>query len=183
MEEVAPGLFQVSAAYYNIEKYRNMTVLVLPNGNTMIHCPIALPEKEMEKVEAKGKPQFLFVPNSSTSARVDLSVYQKRYPDAKIICPESVVDKLKEHVKVDGIAESELISVDPRFVFINPPLKDMHGTDTVSLHRLLSFYGPTYAFKDGKGPFFGLLPLCFFFSLPSFFLPLPLTNISPSLSS
>lgn len=128
LEEVAPGLFQVNASYYNLKKYRNMTVLVMPNGNTLIHSPIALPDAAMEQVEALGKPQFLFVPNVSNSARVDLAVYQKRYPEAKIIVPEIISEKLKTQVQDAAIAESELKAVDSRFLFITPPLKDMPGT-------------------------------------------------------
>ena len=128
LNEVAPGLFQIDASYYNFRKYRNMTVLLLPNGNTLIHSPIALPEDAMAKVEAIGKPQFLFVPNASNCARVDLSVYQKRYPDAKIILPQCISEKLKDQVSEAAIAETELKSIDSGFLFINPPLKDMPGT-------------------------------------------------------
>lgn len=128
LEEVAPGLFQVNASYYNLHKYRNMTVLVMPNGNTLIHSPIALPEDAMAKIEALGKPQFLYVPNISNSARVDVSVYQKRYPEAKIIVPEVISEKMKQHVQDAAVAETELKAVDSRFIFITPPLKDMPGT-------------------------------------------------------
>lgn len=105
-----------------------MTVLKLPGGNLLLHSPIALPDTEMAKLEELGKPAFLYVPNESRSARVDVQVYKKRYPESKIICPEFLVDSMKAHVPIDAAAESELRIAEPGMLFINPPLKQFKGT-------------------------------------------------------
>jgi hypothetical protein len=110
-----------------MDKYRNMTVLQLPGGGLLLHSPIALPETAMAKLEEKGKPKFLFIPSESVSARVDATVYKKRYPEAKIITTEALKDAISPHVTVDAIAETELKAIDPGFLFITPPLKTQKG--------------------------------------------------------
>ena len=104
-----------------------MTLLRLSNGELLVHSPIALPEDAMAEIEQIGQPKFLFVANKSTSARVDLKVFQKRYPDSKILIPEGIAKEMQEFVPVDGLAETELKKIDPGFLFIEPPLKDMKG--------------------------------------------------------
>lgn len=128
LTELAPGLFQVSASYFTLEKYRNMTVLQLPGGGLLLHSPIALPEIAMAQLEQLGQPQYLLVPNGSASARVDVKVYQKRYPETKIICPESLKDVVEKHIHVDAMAEPELNALHPGYLFITPPLTDLKGT-------------------------------------------------------
>ena len=81
----------------------------------------------MMEVEKLGKPRFLFVPNESGSARMDLGVYQQRYPESKIICPEVIAESMKKYTNVDGIAEKALKDVDSGFLFITPPMKEMKG--------------------------------------------------------
>lgn len=127
--EVAPGLFQVSASYFTIPKYRNMTLLELPTGGLLVHSPIALPEAAMAEIEELGQPKLLFVSNKSASSRVDLKVYRERYPDAKIIVPQGIADSLKEEVEIEGFVEEELKKIDSGFLFIEPPLKELKGTD------------------------------------------------------
>lgn len=104
-----------------------MTVLQLPGGNLLLHSPIALPDQEMAKIEELGKPAFLYVPNESRSARVDVQVYKNRYPDSKIICPEYLMDTMKTHVPIDAAAEAELRAIQPGVLFIEPPLKQFKG--------------------------------------------------------
>jgi hypothetical protein len=115
-----------------------MTVLQLSDGGLLLHSPIALPEDTMLELEKLGSPKLLFVANQSTSSRVDLKVYQKRYPESKIICPEGISGKMAEHVPVDGIAETVLTGIDSRFLFIEPPLKDLKGTLSYETYFILS---------------------------------------------
>lgn len=149
--EVAPGLFQVSASYYSIPKYRNMTVLQLPGGGVLVHSPIALPEATMQAIEELGKPRFLFVPNESGSAHIDLSVYQQRYPESKTICPAVIAESMKKHVNVDGIAENALKEVDSGFLFITPHMKQMQGPFFSILAYLFAFKSqPSLATKQRR---------------------------------
>ena len=64
---------------------RRMTVVGLSGGRSAVWSAIALHEAEMLRIEALGRPAFLIVP--SDHHRLDVRIWQARYPDALVVAP------------------------------------------------------------------------------------------------
>lgn len=79
---------------------RRMTVARRADGKLVFHNPIALGDDEMRELEAWGTPAFVIVPNSFH--RMDSIIYQQRYPQADVLCPQTARKKVSEVVKVSG---------------------------------------------------------------------------------
>lgn len=79
---------------------RRMTVARRADGKLVIHNPIALGDDEMRELEAWGTPAYVVVPNSFH--RMDSIIYQQRYPQADVLCPQTARKKVSEVVKVSG---------------------------------------------------------------------------------
>src|ERR1700759_2883060 len=62
---------------------RRMTVVRLSNDRTAILSAIALPEPDMQRIEAMGRPAFLVVPDGGH--RLDTKIWKQRYPDIQVV--------------------------------------------------------------------------------------------------
>ena len=116
LQEVEPSLLtvvgQIPMPLGNFP--RRMTVVGLAGNRTAIWSPVALPEAEMERIEALGAPSFLIVPNPAH--RLDARPFRSRYPQAKVITAPNAVKQVEEAVPVDDVnadlgASAELITL------------------------------------------------------------------------
>jgi len=84
---------------------RNMLVYKMKTGGLFLHSVVALNKEGMEKLESFGKPEIILVPNAQHT--IDCVIYKLRYPNAKLITPETFRMELekKKGVKFDGIAQ------------------------------------------------------------------------------
>lgn len=92
---------------------RRMTVVRLKGGRTAIWSAIALPEDDMARIEALGKPSVLIVPNAGH--RLDSHIWKERYPDIKVLTPPGALSDVEEAVAVDAVED---ILDDPDVAFI-----------------------------------------------------------------
>lgn len=79
---------------------RRMTVVRLARKRTAIWSAIALPEPQMQRIEALGTPAFLIVPNPAH--RLDAKIWKDRYPKLKVVTPPGARKDVEEVVPVDN---------------------------------------------------------------------------------
>ena len=103
-EMLAEGVWQISGHLAHGPMSRNMVVARLASGGLFLHSVICLNEEAMKQMENFGKPEIMVVPNPLH--RLDAAAYLERYPDLKVICPQSIVDKVQMKVKVSDTVES-----------------------------------------------------------------------------
>ena len=94
---------------------RRMTVVRLKGGRTAIFSAIALPEPQMERIEALGRPAILIVPNGAH--RLDSRAWKQRYPDIAVLAPPGARAAVEEAVPVDA-TEDVLADPDVRFQLV-----------------------------------------------------------------
>jgi hypothetical protein len=82
---------------------RRMTVIRLAGGRTAIFSAIALPEEEMSRIEALGRPAVLIVPNPGH--RLDARIFKQRYPDIRVVTPPGARAAVSEVVPVDSTSD------------------------------------------------------------------------------
>jgi hypothetical protein len=80
------------------ETVRRMTIAKLSDGRLLVFSAISLDETEMAKIDALGPVAFLVVP--SGIHRMDIKGWAARYPQARVIAPAGVREKVEELVKV-----------------------------------------------------------------------------------
>ena len=78
---------------------RRMTVVRLARKRTAIWSAIALPEPQMQRIEALGAPSVLIVPNPAH--RLDAKIWKQRYPKLKVVAPPGARKDVEEVVPVD----------------------------------------------------------------------------------
>jgi hypothetical protein len=91
---------------------RRMTVVRLARKRTAIFSAIALPEPQMARIEALGRPAILIVPNGAH--RLDAKAWKQRYPDITVLTPPGARATVEEVVPVDA-TEDVLADPDVRF--------------------------------------------------------------------
>lgn len=107
VNEVAPGLWQVTGRLPHGNLPRNMVVYRLPKtGGLLIHSGIALDDQRVKQLEALGRPEILIVPNRFH--RLDAAVYKGRYPEMQVVCPHAARAYVEQKVKVDAVCEELL---------------------------------------------------------------------------
>lgn len=106
LEELAPGLWQVTGRLPRGSMPRNMVVARLADGRLWLHSVVALDDAHQAQLEALGEIAFIVVP--SGMHRIDAGVYAERYPDAKVVCPEAARAKVEQVVQVHGTCEEML---------------------------------------------------------------------------
>jgi len=85
---------------------RRMVAVRLSGERLLIHNAIALGAAEMLELEAWGAPSYLLVPNAFH--RQDARIWQRRYPEAQLLCPVGARRKVEKVVRVDGSYEADL---------------------------------------------------------------------------
>ncbi|HST37783.1 MAG TPA: hypothetical protein VLK25_14290 [Allosphingosinicella sp.] len=80
---------------------RRMTVIGLARKRTAIFSAIALPEPQMQRIEALGQPVFLIVPNPAH--RLDAKSWKERYPKIEVVAPPGARKDVEEAVPVDDM--------------------------------------------------------------------------------
>lgn len=91
---------------------RRMTVVRLSGGRSAIFSAIALPDAQMERIEALGRPAILIVPNGAH--RLDAKIWKARYPEIAVLTPPGARKAVAEVVPVDA-TEDNLADPDVRF--------------------------------------------------------------------
>ena len=101
LQEIEPGLLtvvgQIPMPLGNFP--RRMTIIGLPRKRTAIWSPIALPETEMRRIEALGRPSFMIIPNPAH--RLDARPFRARYPQIRVITAPNAMKQVAEAVPVD----------------------------------------------------------------------------------
>ena len=95
---------------------RRMTVVRLIGGRTAIFSAMALPEPQMQRIEALGRPAVLIVP--SGAHRLDAKIWKQRYPDIAVLAPPGARAAVKEAVPVDT-TQDNLADPDVRFHLVS----------------------------------------------------------------
>jgi hypothetical protein len=78
---------------------RRMTVVRLSGKRTAIWSAIALGEPQMARIEVLGKPSFLIVPG--IAHRMDIKIWKRRYPDARVMTAPGARAAVEKVVPVD----------------------------------------------------------------------------------
>lgn len=91
---------------------RRMTVVRLGDARTAIFSAIALPEPQMKRIEALGRPAILIVPNGAH--RLDAKIWKGRYPQIAVLTPPGARKAVAEVVPVDATKDN-LADPDVRF--------------------------------------------------------------------
>lgn len=106
IEKVTENLWRVEGDLPGMPLKRVMTVARRSDGSLLVHNGIALGDEEMRQIEEFGRIAFVVVPNGYH--RLDAGAYKERYPQAKVLCPKGVREKVAEVVTVDGTYEDLL---------------------------------------------------------------------------
>jgi hypothetical protein len=119
---------------------RTMTMARKEDGEVVIHNAIALDDQEMLELEAWGTPTVILVPNGFH--RQDAKIWQARFREAKVYCPEKAAGRVSQVVKLTGtyadLEKDDCVSLD----YI-PGTKNREATMTV-----LDTSGRTVVFAD-----------------------------------
>lgn len=78
---------------------RRMTIVRLKDGDLIIYSAIALDERQMQRIEAAGRPAWLVVPGDHH--RTDAKIWKDRYPDIKVVAPAGARKAAEDAVHVD----------------------------------------------------------------------------------
>jgi hypothetical protein len=82
---------------------RRMTVVRLAGKRTAIWSAIALGEAQMARIEDLGKPSFLIVPG--IAHRMDIKIWKRRYPEARVITAPGARAAVEKVVPVDLVTD------------------------------------------------------------------------------
>jgi hypothetical protein len=104
LEPLAEGLWQISGSLPRGNIPRNMAVYRLPDGGLLLHSVICLDDQRMADLLSLGEPRFLIVPNGRH--RIDAARYKRRFPEARLLCPEAARDAVSQRVAVDAAADA-----------------------------------------------------------------------------
>lgn len=140
IEELAENLWRVEGTLKGMDLKRVLIIARRTNGELVIHNAVALDDDAMARIEAWGQPTTLIVPNGYH--RLDAPAFQKRYPDAIVLCPEGARKKVAMVVRVDGTYED--FPADDTISF--EPLAGVGGVEGVMVVR--SEDGVTLVFND-----------------------------------
>jgi hypothetical protein len=83
---------------------RRMNVVRLTGGRSAIFSAIALPEPQMARIEALGRPAVLIVPNGAH--RLDAKIWKARYPELAVLTPPGARKAVAEVVSVDATEDN-----------------------------------------------------------------------------
>src|SRR5579872_5131186 len=100
LQELTPGLWQVTGSMPSGHIPRNMAVYRMPDGGLLLHSAMCLEEGEMTRLESLGRPSVMIVPNGWH--RLDAARYKKRYPGLRVVCPEAAHARVALVVPVDA---------------------------------------------------------------------------------
>lgn len=104
IEKLNSNLWRIEGVLPNMQLKRQMLIAKLSDNTLMIHNAIALEDEFMAEIEAWGTIEYIVVPNSWH--RLDCQNYKKRYPKAKVLCPEGALKNVQQVVEVAGSYDS-----------------------------------------------------------------------------
>jgi hypothetical protein len=108
---------------------RCMTAVRLRSGRCAIFSAIALPDAELARIEALGRPSVMIVPNPGH--RLDAHSWKEMYPDIRVLTPPGARAAVSEVVPVDS-TEDDLDDPEVHFQVV-PGTDDSESALTV--HR------------------------------------------------
>lgn len=100
IEKLSPNLWRVQGSLPNMALKRVMSVAKLGDGRLVVHNAMALDEPSMQELERWGEVAFVIVPNGFH--RLDAPRFEKRYPNAKFLCPAGATKDVAKKVAVHG---------------------------------------------------------------------------------
>lgn len=100
IEKLSPRLWRVEGSLPNMGLRRVMSVAKLGDGRLVVHNAIALDEPQMQELERWGEIAWVIVPNGYH--RLDAPRFAKRYPNAKVLCPQGARKDVEKKVAVQG---------------------------------------------------------------------------------
>lgn len=106
IEEILPGLWQVTGSLPRGGLPRNMVLWRLPGGGLWVHSAVSLEPAAMRYLEALGRPEVMVVPNGFH--RLDAPAWKARYPELQVVAPAASRKKVEEVVPVDATVEEAL---------------------------------------------------------------------------
>lgn len=84
---------------------RRMTIMQLPHGGLALHSPIYLEGQVKSSFEKLGNVEYILVPNEWHT--LDTKKVHDQYPQAKILVPLELQNKLSEEFPVGGTYEKD----------------------------------------------------------------------------
>jgi len=96
IEELRPGLWQVTGSLKRSPIPRNMIIWRTPEKGLLIHSAICLEEEHMKQLDALGDITHIIVP--CEMHRADVGAYQQRYPKAIVLAPSCSHEKVNQVV-------------------------------------------------------------------------------------
>lgn len=100
IEELAENLWRVQGSLEGMALKRVMTIARRQDGGLVVHNGIALEDDAMKRIEDWGEIATIVVPNAYH--RLDAPAFHRRYPNAKVLCPQGARKKVAVVVAVDG---------------------------------------------------------------------------------
>lgn len=100
LEQLSPRLWRVEGELPGMPLKRVMAVAKRADGKLVVHGAMAMDDAGMAALDALGPVGFIVVPNGFH--RIDGPRFAKRYPEAKVLCPENAKKRVAEKTPVHG---------------------------------------------------------------------------------
>ena len=110
IEKMSANLWRVEGDIPEANGTRVMTIAKRADGKLVVHNAIALEDALMKEVDDFGEVAFIVVPNGFH--RLDAGIFAKRYPNAKVVCPEGARSKVEQVTKVHASYDDASVSDD-----------------------------------------------------------------------
>jgi hypothetical protein len=98
--QLAPRLWQVQGTLPGMALPRAMTVWRMEDGGLWVHSAVACDDDTMGELAALGPVRVIVVPNGLH--RLDAPAWKARFPEARLVCPDTSRAKVAERVAVDA---------------------------------------------------------------------------------
>jgi hypothetical protein len=110
IETMSPNVWRIEGDLPGANGTRVMTVAKRTDGKLVVHNAIALDDPQMKELDEFGEVAVIVVPNGFH--RLDAGIFAKRYPNAKVVCPEGAKKKVEQVVKVHTAYDDKSIGDD-----------------------------------------------------------------------
>lgn len=122
-----------------MKDFLSMTIYKNNNGGLLLYAPFSINDDHIKEIESLGKPEIIIIPNENEYSYKDVHLYKENYPESKVVCPESIKEKIKEHIHIDTSIEEWIKTDHIDYInIINPKLKSFEGI-VYNLH-IINYY-------------------------------------------
>ena len=105
LEQLSEGVWRVRGTL-SFPLMRNMIVLRLKTGDLLLHSVVALDAAGLAELKALGRVSHIVVPH--VAHQLDTNFYRERFPDAKVLAPESARQAVAARGRLEGTVEEVL---------------------------------------------------------------------------